>query len=152
MPVTMSNSIFIQRSPQDVFDFVSQPWLWHQWHPNSKSAKSHVEFLQQFDEFDEVIELQPLKPLPLRLTRQTHYRVEESIPAERWQVRGESSDGWLELRYRFRADESGTYFVRDLTFELTGISRFLMPFLHRQMLRVSELALQNLKTILEKKS
>ena len=149
MPVSMSNSIYIERSPQDVFDYVTQPWLWHQWHPNSKSAQSNVEILQLHDEFDEVIELQPLKPLPPIITRHTHYRVMESQVGERWAVRGEANNGWLEIRYRFTQEGSGCYFVRDLSFDTTGLLRMFMPFLCKQMIHVSELALGNLKRKLE---
>ena len=146
----MSHSIFIAKPPQAVFDYVTQPWLWHQWHPNSKSAQSQVERLQLHDEFDEIIELKPLSWLPIKLTRQTHYKVEESVPGERWQVRGKGQDGWLELRYRIRPDDKGSYFVRDLTFEMQGLSRLLMHALHKQMQKTSVLALNNLKCQLER--
>jgi len=149
MSVVMSNEIVIQIAPETVFDYVTQPWLWHEWHPNSKSARADVERLAVGDGFDEVIEVQPLAPLPPRMIRQTRYMVEQSEPGVLWQVRGDTGDGWLVIRYQLEAAGEGTRFVRTLTFDVSGVTRLLLPALKRQMLKTSIQALANLKQKLE---
>lgn len=149
MPVILKNSILIAAPCQPVFDYVTQPWRWHEWHPNSLSAKAEVDRLQVGDHFDEVIEVQPLAPLPPRLQRQTHYVVEASEPHQHWQVRGDTGDGWLVIRYDLTGDGHQTCFERTLTFDVRWPTRLLLPALKRQMRRTSGIALGNLKVKLE---
>ena len=40
MQRVIENTIDIARSPQQVFDYVTQPWRWHEWHPSSRSARA----------------------------------------------------------------------------------------------------------------
>ena len=153
MSVVMQNQIQIAVTPARAFAYVTQPWLWHEWHPNSQSAQAEVDRLQVGDEFDEVIVVQPLAPLPPRLIRQTHYVVEESVPDQVWQVRGDTGDGWLVIRYELDAVPSTAgeqiCFNRTLSFDVSGVTRILLPALKRQMLRTSKQALENLKIKLE---
>ena len=148
MPVTIHNEIEIPMPAMDLFNYVIQPWLWHEWHPNSISAEATHSILATGDEFDEVIEVQPLTPLPFRMTRTTHYTVIESVPCHTWQVEGKMKDGWLRIRYDFEELEGGTRFTRDLSFDVSGLNRILMPFLRPRMEKISVRALQNLKHIL----
>lgn len=149
MPTSLTNTLPIARSAADVYAYVTQPWRWHEWHPNSKSATSNVDILKEGDTFDEVIEVQPLSPLPVTLRRATHYRVLVARPGKLWQVRGETADGWLEIRYELSEENGGTRFTRTLTLETRGTSRLLMPFLKPRMARMSEIALGNLRRKLE---
>lgn len=153
MSVVMHNQIQIEADRERVFDYVTQPWLWHEWHPNSKSAKAAVDRLQVGDTFDEVIAVQPLAPLPPRLIRQTHYVVEECVPNSIWQVRGDTGDGWLVIRYELEAVTTAqgeqTRFKRTLSFDVSGLTRLLLPALKRQMLKTSVQALENLRCKLE---
>ena len=153
MSVVMHNQIQIEADRERVFDYVTQPWLWHEWHPNSKSAKAAVDRLQVGDTFDEVIAVQPLAPLPPRLIRQTHYVVEECVPNSIWQVRGDTGDGWLVIRYELEAvttaEGEQTRFKRTLSFDVSGLTRLLLPALKRQMLKTSVQALENLRRKLE---
>ncbi len=148
---TLENSIVIDRSPADVFAYVTQPWRWHEWHPSSRSARAGVETLKVGDGFDEVIQLQPLSPLPLTITRQTHYQVMLSEPAVTWEVRGETSDGALTIHYDFRAEGYGTLFHRRLQYEVRGAMQLVEPWLLKpRMKRLSAQALANLKAKLER--
>ncbi len=149
MSVTLKNTIQIAAPCEPVFDYVTQPWLWHDWHPNSLSARAAVERLQVGNHFDEEIEVQPLAPLPPRLHRQTRYVVEASDPPRHWQVRGDTGDGWLVIRYDLSADGNQTRFERTLTFDVRWPTRLLLPALKRQMRTTSALALENLKRKLE---
>lgn len=149
MTITLSNQIEIACSPQALFDYVTQPWLWHEWHPNSVSAKAEVDRLKVGDTFDECIAIQPLSPLPLTLKRQTRYSVQISRNAEEWEVKGLMKDGWLVIHYQFQPSPSGTLFSRQLSFSASGASRLLLPLLKRRMAQKSLVALGNLKRKME---
>jgi hypothetical protein len=144
MPVELHNSVRMGQPPDVVYDYVTQPWRWHEWHPNSRSASQSDKPLVAGSSFDEVIAVQPLAPLPWTLQRQTRYVVEQANRPNLWQVRGQMGDGWLVIRYVLQADGNGTRFDRTLTFETRGPTRLLMPVLKRQMARMSALALANL--------
>jgi len=152
MPVTIHNQIEIAVSTEDLFNYVTQPWKWHEWHPSSKSAKAAHSFLATGDEFVEVIEVQPLAPLPPRMTRTTSYTVIESVPFHTWKVEGRMKDGWLRIRYDFEEQDELTLFTRALSFDVSGINRILKPLLRSKMEKISVVALQNLKHIVEAKT
>lgn len=155
MPVTINNEIVIAVSPETLFNYVTQPWLWHEWHPSSRSARSEHSVLAEGDGFDEVIEVQPLAPLPSRLRKSTRYVVAESKPFGSWEVKGKMQDGWLRIRYDFSevpGTPGVTHFHRTLEFEVSGFNRLLLPFLERKMAKISPLAMANLKQRMESSS
>lgn len=141
----LQHSIRIARAPREVYDYVTQPWRWHEWHPSSRSARAAVERLGVGDTFDEEIALQPLAPWPPTLQRQTRYRVLEAVPGERWEVEGAMRDGWLRLRYDFAPAGAGTRFTRTLRYGARGASRLLLPLLRPRQAAISQLALANLQ-------
>jgi len=145
----IQNTIEIAVAPEKMYSYVTQPWLWHEWHPNSKSAKATVSVLSVGDTFDEVIELKPLSPLPIKLKKQTHYKVLIAKPDQHWQVEGDMDGGWLQIDYRFQKSETGVKFTRTLSYETKGINRALAPLLKPRMREMSVVALSNLKRKLE---
>jgi hypothetical protein len=149
MSVTIHNQIEIAVSAEDLFNYVTQPWKWHEWHPSSISAKAAHSFLATGDEFVEVIEVQPLAPLPPRMTRTTSYTVTESVPFHTWKVEGRMKDGWLRIRYDFEEQDGLTLFTRALSFDVSGVNRIFKPMLKSKMKKISVVALQNLKQIVE---
>jgi hypothetical protein len=132
-----------------LYDYVTQPWRWHEWHPSSRSARASVSVLAAGDTFDEVIELQPFAPLPIRLRRETHYRVEVVERHRAFEVFGDTGDGWLRIRYDFAPNGLDTRFVRTLSFDARGASRLLLPLLRRRQETLGRLALANLKRRVE---
>lgn len=150
MTHTTTNTLEIQAPVANVYDYVTQPWRWHEWHPSSKSATESKQALVVGDTFDEVVEVQPLAPLPLNLRRQTHYNVLIAEPGKLWEVRGQMHDAWLQIRYEFSPTATGTQFTRTLIYATSGPSRLLMPLLKRRMAVVSVIALGNLKRKLER--
>jgi hypothetical protein len=144
-----TDTVVIASSPDVVYRYVTQPWKWHEWHPNSRSARADSGHLNSGDTFDELIEIRPLSPLPFRMMRHTKYRVLLADPPVAWEVRGETHDGWLNIRYDLAAEGDGTLFKRTLTFQTRGLSSLLMPLLRRRMALQSEIALGNLKQRLE---
>lgn len=146
----IQNEIEIACAPARVYDYVTQPWRWHEWHPSSQSAVSDVDVLAVGDTFDEVICLQPLSPLPLNIRRQTHYRVVIAEPAVTFEVRGETGDGGLTIHYDLLAQGAGTLFRRTLDYDVRGAMRLIEPvLLFPRMKRLSAVALANLKARLE---
>lgn len=145
----VQSTIEIACTPEVLYAYVTQPWLWHEWHPNSKSAKAETTSLAPGDSFKEVIELQPLSPLPLIMRRKTEYKVLAATPSTHWQVEGQMSGGWLQINYDFQATKSGVSFTRTLTYEARGINRLLAPLLKPRMREMSKVALSNLKAKLE---
>ncbi len=146
MPVTIHNEIEIAVSAKDLFNYVTQPWCWHEWHPSSKSAKAPHSFLATGDEFTEIVEAQPLAPLPPRMIRTVEYTVTESVPFHTWECEGRMKDGLIRIRYDF--DEKGalTFFSRTLDLDVNGLTRILLPMLKMKMEKLSMIALNNLKT------
>ena len=145
----LQHTIRIARAPREVYDYVTQPWRWHEWHPSSRSAHAAVERLGVGDTFDEEIALRPLAPWPPTLHRHTRYRVLEAVPGERWDVEGAMRDGWLRLRYELTPDADGTRFVRTLRYGARGPSRLWLPLLRGRQAEVSRRALENLRRRLE---
>ncbi|MBT8048358.1 MAG: SRPBCC family protein [Xanthomonadales bacterium] len=152
MPVSIHNVIEIAVSAEQLFNYVTKPWLWHEWHPNSKSAQSAHRILAAGDAFDEVIEVKPLAPLPLRMTRRTAYTVTRSEPFQAWETMGRMKDGWVRIRYDFEEKGSVTFFSRTLDFDVTGLTRVLLPLLKSRMEKQSMVALHNLKTKMQERS
>jgi len=152
MPVTLHNEIEIAVTAKDLFNYVTQPWLWHEWHPSSISAKAAHSFLATGDDFEEIIEVQPLAPLPPRLVRTTLYEVIESVPFHTWAAEGRMKDGWIRIRYDFEEKGNVTFFGRTLDFSISGPTRILAPMLKSKMEKLSLVALNNLKQIVQAKS
>lgn len=149
MAVMLEHEILIGCSPQQVFDYVTQPWRWHEWHPSSLSAEATSERLEVGSGFDERIEVQPLAPFPPRIERAVRYEVLQSEPPLLWVTRGEMRSGWLQIRYSLKMSSEGTRFHRRLEFDVSGPLRLLRPALIRRQRTVSALALQQLKQRLE---
>jgi hypothetical protein len=152
MPVTIHNEIEIAVSAENLFNYVTQPWLWHEWHPTSKSASHDMGVLAPGDVFEEIIDVRPLAPLPPRLVRTTRYEVTESVPFHSWAVEGRMQDGWIRIHYEFQEKGGVTFFTRTLDFSVSGWTRILLPVLRSNMEKLSMVALNNLKKKIQAKS
>ena len=145
----IEHSIPIRCTPRALYDYVTQPWRWHEWHPSSKSATAATDVLQAGDTYTEIIELQPFALLPLRVRRQLSYEVLVATPPREWAVRGTSRGSVMNLRYRFEPTAEGVNFTRTLSYEINGPLAVLGPFLARQNRHVSVVALASLTRIME---
>jgi len=143
---TISQTVVIDCTPEALYDYVTQPWRWHEWHPNSLCAEASVSILRTGDTFTETICVEPLSPLPIKLERHTRYRVKQAIAHTAWTVEGKMRDGWLQIDYRFEASGNQTRFSRTLSYQTRGLSLILMPLLRRRMQGMSARALENLQT------
>lgn len=142
----IENKMEIQCSAQALFNYVTQPWLWHEWHPNSISATESSNGLKVGDTFQEMIRLKPLDPLPVIFNRETSYTVLVSQPDTQWIVEGKTNNGALRIQYDFeKISENRVLFKRTLSFKVEGHLRVMSYFLVKNMKKTSVLALDNLK-------
>lgn len=131
---------------QALFNYVTQPWLWHEWHPNSISATESSNGLKVADTFQEMIRLKPLDPLPVIFNRETSYTVLVSQPDTQWIVEGKTNNGALRIQYDFeQISENRVLFKRTLSFKVEGHLRVMSYFLVKNMKKTSVIALDNLK-------
>lgn len=142
----IENKMEIQCSAQALFNYVTQPWLWHEWHPNSISATESSNGLKVGDTFQEMIRLKPLGPLPVIFNRETSYTVLVSQPDTQWIVEGKTNNGALRIQYDFeQISENRVLFKRTLSFKVEGHLRVMSYFLVKNMKKTSVIALDNLK-------
>lgn len=142
----IENKMEIQCSAQALFNYVTQPWLWHEWHPNSISATESSNGLKVGDTFQEMIRLKPLDPLPVIFNRETSYTVLVSQPDTQWIVEGKTNNGALRIQYDFeQISENRVLFKRTLSFKVEGHLRVMSYFLVKNMKKTSVIALDNLK-------
>jgi len=145
MPIFIHNEIEIAATAKDLYNYVTQPWRWHEWHPNSRSASAAHSYLATSDEFSEQVEIQPLAPFPPTMKRVIAYTVTESVPFHTWEAVGQIKDGHIRLRYDFEEKGAVTFFSRSVDLDVTGMTRFLLPLLKLRMEKLSMIALTNLK-------
>jgi len=145
----LENEVHIQRPPETVFRYVTQPWLWHEWHPASESAVGSANPLKVGDHFDESVSMQPFGWFPIRIRRQLRWTVVESQEPHLWEVHGTSPT--IDVRARYELDPvDGTRFRRTFHYRVKGPLRvidrgFVLPRMQQQ----SVVALQNLQRALE---
>ena len=149
MPVRMCHQIEIRCTAEKLFNYVTQPWRWHEWHPDSKGASAGGQSLSVGDTFDETIEVRPLPPLPVTITRHPRYVVRESVPNSRWLAVGSFSDGWLSFLYEIEPTDAGVLFRRTMQFNVKGLMRLMVPLLTMKQQRKSRTALAALKRLME---
>ena len=151
MSISIHNEIEIEVSSRDLYNYVTQPWLWHEWHPASQSARAAHSYLATGDEFTEVVEIQPLVPLFPSMTRNITYSVTESVPFHTWEAEGQIKDGLIRLRYDFEEKGGVTFFSRSMDLDATGFTRILLPLLKLRMEKLSMIALTRLKEKMQEK-
>ncbi len=143
------NDIHIHRPQQEIFEYVTQPWRWHEWHPASESAKADHTDLSVGDNFDEVVSMRPFALLPIRMRRHLRWTVMAEQAPHMWEVHGTSPTIDVKVRYELHA-VNGTQFRRTFHFTVKNWMRhiaksFVLPRMEKQ----SGIAMENLKAALE---
>ncbi len=146
---TIRHSIDIGCSPQALYEYIAQPWRWHEWHPNSKSAEAQNKALGKHDRFEEVYEIRVLPFLPLKLRRLLQWRVVAEMPYSYWEIEATTKDGLINIAYNYDPRDTAVRFTRTVKFELSGITAVLTPLLKKRNTVMSEVALANMKRIME---
>lgn len=143
--VRIETEITIARSPEDVFDYVTTPALWHTWHPAT---------LGVYD-----VEPRPLTTgETMREKIAVAWRRSEAVwtvlrhdrPGS-WEIGTDTGAGSAHIVYRLSAVGTGCRFHRTLDFRSKGWPwRALDASVTRWILeRQSARALRNLKTVIE---
>lgn len=148
----IENAILIERTPEEVYDYVTQPWRWHEWHPSSVESHAEVYELSVGDTFDEVIQLQPFMPwFSYTIRKETHYQTLLAHRAVAFEVHGQTDTGSLAIHYDFApAPGNTTRFFRRLNYQIHGPLQLVDAlFLYSKMRSISRQALTNLKVKLE---
>jgi len=151
MAISIHNEIEIAVSAKELYNYVTQPWLWHEWHPNSRSAKAAHSYLATGDEFTEMVEIQKMVPLMPAMKRSIDYSVTESVPFHTWEAEGQIKDGSIRIRYDFEEKGGVTFFSRSVDLEVTGLTRILLPLMKLKMEKLNMIALTNLKEKMQEK-
>ena len=141
----ISNTIEINCTPEALYAYLAQPWLWHEWHPNSKGATAESKHLAVGDTFTEQFEAQPVSFLPLRIRREFHYTVVHEEPCLFRELSATGKGVKIRFRYHFEPNGTGAKFTRILDYELSGLLRLLGPLFRQQNIKNSNLAMVNLK-------
>jgi uncharacterized protein YndB with AHSA1/START domain len=142
----IETSIDISRRPEDVFNYVTTPALWHTWHPATASV-SDV----------------PHRPLDMGETALEHIRagwrgfdarwvVVACEPFREWVIETDSADGAARIRYRLEANDGGCRFERTLGYRAKRLpwSAFDSNLTRWVLGRQSARALRALKALLER--
>ncbi len=146
------NEILIDRSVEDVYAYVTQPWRWHEWHPASESATREQGALAPGVQFDELASMKPFSPLPIRMRSHLHWTVLATQAPNIVELKGKSKIIDVHVRYEIDGGEQ-TRFRRVFRFQVKGWLRHVEGFfLPVRMLNQSMVAIGNLKRVLEAQS
>lgn len=144
------NEILIDRSVDDVYAYVTQPWRWHEWHPASESATCAPGALVHGTHFDEVASMKPFPLLPIRMRSHLHWTVLKTSAPNMVELKGKST--MIDVHVRYEIERLGqTRFRRVFRFRVKGWLRHIEGyFLPARMQSQSIVAIENLKRVLER--
>ena len=137
-------TVEIACKPEVLYNYIRQPWNWHEWHPNSKGAVASANDLKVGDTFQETFEIQLLSFLPIKFRRQLNWTVIAEDPHSYWKITAVTTDGLITIQYYYESMENGVRFTRLLSYELKGLIRLLGPIMRRRNAKMSEVAVINL--------
>lgn len=143
--VRVVTEIEIKQAPQQVFDFVSTPALWHTWHPATVAVRDVPNRpLRSGETMLELIAVAGRR-------EQALWTVLACMPPQRWEITTETASGSAHITYLITPAADGCLFHRTLEFRSARWPwRALDSTLMRWVLdRQSAKALRNLKRVLE---
>lgn len=144
--VRVETQIEIVRSPQQVFDYVSTPALWHTWHPATVEVRNVPNRpLTTGETMLELIAVAGRRDEAL-------WTVLACAPPQRWEIATDTANGAAHIVYRITPTAVGCRFHRTLEFRSKHWPwRMLDSTLMRWVLvRQSSRALVQLKQVLER--
>lgn len=141
---TEKQVVEIACEPEVLYNYIKQPWRWHEWHPNSKGAVASAEDLKVGDTFQEAFEIQLFSFLPIKLHRQLNWTVIDENPPSYWKITATTTDGLATFDYYYEPTDKGVRFTRSLNYELKGFIRLLGPIARRRNTKMSEVAVAGL--------
>jgi len=147
----IENSIEISRSTSDIFDYVTRPAKWYEWFPSSKKSDSQNQTMTLGNTFSVATIQKPFKGLFPPIEKLINWKVIDYQEALIWRITSSSTSFDLDTQYQLTQTSNGTLFVRSFRYKAKGLFRMIEPIaLRRGFARDADIALNNLKTILEK--
>jgi len=152
--INIVNTIQIQRSTEDVFNYVTTPLYWPEWHPTPHGVSGATDHSLKTGE-------QVLEHVRFGfLTGNIRWIVRKSIYPTLWIF-----DGIVEgvpllggtratITYTLSSKDGGTFFKRELIYKTQGLLADLFDFLFFKAhnIKQSQVAVDQLKIVMEKKS
>jgi uncharacterized protein YndB with AHSA1/START domain len=150
--INIVNTIHIQRSMEEVFNYVTTPAHWPEWHPTPHGVSGATDHSLKRGE-------QVLEHVKFGfLNGNIRWTVRESVPPRLWIF-----DGVVEgvpllegtratITYTLSAKEGGTLFKRELIYQTQGLLADLLNFLFFKAhnIKQSQVAVSQLKAVMEK--
>ncbi|MEZ4674165.1 MAG: SRPBCC family protein [Caldilineaceae bacterium] len=144
----ISTVVHIERTPTELYDFVTTPGNWPQWHPSSLGVRGAIDHsLAIGEEVTEAFHVAGRRG-------EVVWTVVECAAPQRWVIDGtivgRNSGGTV--TYTLRPDGAGTLFAREFTYPTPTLYFTLMDRLvvRRRVQQESALAVRQLKGLLEK--
>ncbi len=139
-------SVQIDRSVEEVFDFITTAANWTQWHPATVSVSGDVDHPAL--EGETIVEIVRFGVARDRFA----WRVEEREASYRWVIRAKSERHGQKVKivYNLEPENGGTRWEREMTFYLPGSFKHLDKlFINRTLTRNSRKAVRQLKELME---
>jgi|GEM_PF-987415 len=157
---TLQQDIQINLPKESVYQYVTQPVLWHEWHHQSLEVLLDLE--QPFHQNEAVSSHSLTAGEAFKERIQTQlgedkvvWEVLEHEENKKWLAHGynETKDSNIYLTYELITNEQGTHFTRHLSYELPNFLFHVINELYfrKKMQEKSNIALKNLKLVLENK-
>jgi len=148
---TIENSIEIFRTPSEVLNYVTRPAKWYEWYPSSKKSEIDDQVMKLGTSFSIVTIQKPFKGLLPAIEKSINWTVIEYVEASTWRITSSSNSIDLDTQYQLTKTENGTLFKRNFNYKPKGFLRFVEPVaLRKGLVNQASIALNNLKTVLEK--
>lgn len=148
---SISHEVEMDCSVAQLFNYITQPNLWHEWHPNSVKAEVPRNPLQVGDRYSEIYRMRFFESLPIYISRDLNYEVLKVEPNKFWKVRAKGKDNEINFEYTFAETPSGgVRFHRQLDYELQGITVLASKHIKKRNEAMSVVALKNLVSKMNK--
>ncbi|MEM9448397.1 MAG: SRPBCC family protein [Cyanobacteria bacterium P01_E01_bin.6] len=142
----IQTAIFIDKSPDIVFDFVTVPHNWPQWHPSSIQVVGSSD--HSLDIGEQVTEDYQVAGRKGRVV----WTARERERPSRWVIEGQTEDGGRgTITYTLSADGAGTRFTREFVYDMPNpfLAMLNWLILRHRIRAESARALTQLKQVLE---
>jgi len=150
---TIKNSIEIFRMPSEVMDYVTRPANWYEWYPSSKKTSIESKSMKLGDKFSIITIQKPFKGLFPAIEKSINWTVTEYIKDSNWRITSSSNSIELDTQYELIQTDNGTLFIRNFNYKPKGILRIVEPIaLRKGLVSQADIALRNLKTVLERQT
>jgi len=146
--IQIDTEIDIDRTPQEVFDYVTTAALWHKWHPATVEVRNAPN--RPLTKGETMLELIAVAGRH----DQALWTVVSCVPPQSWEIATNTRNGTARITYTLTLIDGGCRFHRTLKFRSKHLLwRLLDSTLTRWVLtHQSAKALQNLKVVLEEQS